>query len=88
MTNMETPFLLDPKYLLRRFLPSDIRGLSGINVDYLSETYSFEYYLYYLIKYPTLCKVVCLKSNDNIPLAYSNSLCPLINRCLYSHGTS
>jgi hypothetical protein len=71
MTNHEQFSSLDPKYLLRRFLPSDIRGLSGINVDYLSETYSFEYYLYYLIRFPTLCKIISLKTNENVPLAYS-----------------
>jgi N-terminal acetyltransferase B complex catalytic subunit len=45
-------------YVLERFLPMDIRLLGQVNVDYLSETYAAEYYLHYLIKFPTLCNVI------------------------------
>jgi N-terminal acetyltransferase B complex catalytic subunit len=52
------PDTLPEGYTMSRFLPPDIKLLRQVNVDYLSETYTAEYYLHYLVKYPTLCHVV------------------------------
>lgn len=57
------------EYKIRRFLPMDIPGIRKINVDYLSETYSQEYYLYHLVRFPTLCYVATYGSKDE-PVAY------------------
>lgn len=60
---------LNDEYKIRRFLPMDIPGIRKINVDYLSETYSQEYYLYHLVRFPSLCHVATLRLSDE-PVAY------------------
>eukprot|EP00892_Ulva_mutabilis_P006718 jgi/Ulvmu1/4418/UM002_0143.1 len=51
---------------LRRFCCNDLFTFNAINLDPLTETYHFSFYLEYLAKWPEYCQMAVGSSNDDI----------------------
>lgn len=61
---------------IRRMTPLDLDHLNLCNLDYLTENYDLNFYLTYLMQWPSM--FLAMEVNDQI-VGYSNvpSLCPL-----------